>query len=194
MSDLPLESEEDDSCYHIEFFCEDLPSDPTLAELSRLRTAVASTLKLEDVGHAEISIAIVRGSQMRVLNRQYLEHDYDTDVLSFCLEPEESLGFLLGQLIISWDYAEAQAAQLTQATQHSVNVLDELALYLVHGTLHLVGYDDSTPELAAEMRELERRTLRPMGLEPVWLSEDEKAALLPAAIQTPGSLRSERPS
>ena len=57
-----------------------------------------------EIGQAEISVAIVDDPTIRDLNRQYLEHDYETDVISFVLDWNEDTGALLGQLIVSTGY------------------------------------------------------------------------------------------
>lgn len=178
----PDSATEEDSCcsaddgFHIEFFLDDVESTDTggtvLSEhLPRLRKAIEATLSAEQVSQAEISVALVSGPRMRELNRQYLQHDYDTDVLSFCLEQGDEFGFLLGQLIVSVDYARQQADLLSQAAGREVSLLQELALYLVHGTLHLVGYDDQEPVNRQEMRRRELACLEPLGLTPVWLAD-----------------------
>src|SRR5687767_6296951 len=78
-----------------------------------------------------LSIAFVDRATMRRVNRQFLKHDFDTDVLAFPLD-----GDLIGELVISTDYAakEAKARRLP--------VMEEVSRYVVHGILHLAGYDD----------------------------------------------------
>ncbi len=117
---------------------------------------------LSDAGivSAEISIAMVDSSEMRELNCKYLNHDYDTDVLSFVLE--ESDDFLAGQLIISTDYAASKGEELGIPMEH------ELLLYAIHGTLHLIGYDDLDDETAGEMREAEAEYLGRLGIRHFW--------------------------
>lgn len=131
--------------------------DTHVVDYDRLIAAV--TLILKDAGYSagEISLAIVDDAAMHELNRQYLEHDYPTDVLSFVLEEDEQR--LDGQLIVSADYAAREAP----AFGWSLN--DELLLYTIHGTLHLVGYDDLEPELKAAMRERETHYLAQFGLQ-----------------------------
>jgi probable rRNA maturation factor len=158
--------------FHIEFFFDQVDPDfVTAAELEKLRSAILATLERQRVGQAEISVAIVSGDRMRQLNNQYLQHDYDTDVLSFCLEEEEELGFMLGQLVVSLDFARSQIAALAQQGTAQVDLIDELALYLVHGTLHLVGYDDHDDAGRLQMRTAESDVLRTLGIEPVWLAD-----------------------
>ncbi len=163
------EPEEEDSRYHIEFFFDDLePQLLSPGDQRLLRQALVAALQHQGVGHAEISVAVVSGKQMRELNNRYLQHDYDTDILSFCLNTEAESGFLLGQLIVSLDFAQQQARLLSQ---ESAEVLwqHEMALYLVHGALHLLGYADQEPTDRETMRRLERDVLATVGIVPVWL-------------------------
>lgn len=122
----------------------------------RLITAVKQILGDAGYTAGEVSIAIVDDEAMHKLNRQYLQHDYPTDVLSFVLEEDETR--LIGQLIVSADYAAREAPTFGWTTD------DELLLYTVHGALHLVGYDDLEPALKAEMREQETAYLARFGL------------------------------
>jgi probable rRNA maturation factor len=109
------------------------------------------------VGHAQLSIAIVDDATIHELNRRYLEHDYPTDVLSFTLERDNE--HLEGEVIASAETAARSAADYGWSAD------DELLLYVVHGTLHLVGHDDGTPDERAVMRRLERRYLASFGLQ-----------------------------
>lgn len=106
-----------------------------------------------EVGRAEISVAIVDDPAIRKLNQQYLQHDYETDVISFVLDWDESSGSLLGQLIVSTDTAAILANDVGSTMQ------EELLLYVIHGMLHLVGYDDKQPAAAIEMRAAEKEYL-----------------------------------
>lgn len=124
----------------------------------RLITAVREILFDAGYTAGEVSIAIVTDERMHELNRQYLQHDYPTDVLSFVLEAEAE--HLVGQLIVSAEYAASEA------TKFGWNTDDEVLLYTIHGALHLVGYDDQEPELKAEMREQEKVYLAQFGLTP----------------------------
>ena len=124
-----------------------------------LISAVQAIADDHHVKIAEISIAVVDDPTIRVLNRQYLNHDYETDVISFVLDWNEECSRLLGQLIVSTDTATTLAAEIGGTMQ------DELLLYVVHGMLHLVGYDDKQPALAAKMREAEKVYLNRQGVE-----------------------------
>jgi probable rRNA maturation factor len=126
---------------------------------ARLKKAVRGVLESAGIRSAEISIAIVDDARMHALNRQYLAHDYPTDVLSFVLDRDEAAGTLDGEIITSADYAAREAARYGWTAD------DELLLYVIHGCLHLVGHDDQTPEGKAAMRAAEARVLAEFGLD-----------------------------
>lgn len=124
----------------------------------RQRRAIRQILK--DAGHTDavISLAIVDDRTIHDLNRRFLQHDCPTDVISFALS-EGTAGFE-GEIVVSADTAERTARQL------GWNAADELLLYVIHGALHLAGYDDLEPQYAEEMRRQERHYLSLFGLEP----------------------------
>lgn len=124
----------------------------------RLKKAVRAVLEDAGVRSGEISIAVVDDATMHALNRKHLDHDYPTDVLSFLLEHEDE--HLEGEVIVSADYAAREAAIYGWTTD------DELLLYVIHGTLHLVGYDDQEPAAKQQMRNRERHYLQLFGLTP----------------------------
>ncbi len=119
-----------------------------------LRRAVRAVLADEGVSEAEISLAIVDDREIRELHRRYLGEDEPTDVLSFVLDRSENR--LEGEVIASADTARRVAAR------YSNSASDELLLYVIHGTLHLVGYRDDTRRAKSEMRARERRCLAAM--------------------------------
>jgi probable rRNA maturation factor len=124
----------------------------------RLKRAAREVIASAGFKDAEISIAVVDDARMHTLNRQYLRHDYPTDVLSFVLEQDQRS--LEGEIIVSADYAAREAERFNW----SVN--DELLLYVIHGSLHLIGYDDQTPEAKAAMRAKEVEFLGKFNLAP----------------------------
>jgi probable rRNA maturation factor len=126
---------------------------------ARLTAAVGRVLADAGMRSAEISIAIVGDERMHALNREYLEHDYPTDVLSFVLEHDLAAKTIEGQIIASADYAAREAARYGWQTD------DELLLYVIHGCLHLVGHDDHTEEGKQAMRAAEANYLTLFGLE-----------------------------
>jgi probable rRNA maturation factor len=124
-------------------------------DAARLRGAVEAVLAGEEIGEGEISVAVVDDAAIHDLNRRWLEHDEPTDVLSFVLE--ESEGYREGEIIVSADTALARAAEFGWSPE------DELLLYVVHGALHIVGYDDKEPADRERMRERERFFLERLG-------------------------------
>ncbi len=122
----------------------------------------AATMIVSDFGfdQSEISIAFIDDPTIRDLNRQYLNHDYETDVISFVLEESETA--LTGQLLVSTDTAEKMGQQIGVPMEH------EVLLYVIHGTLHLVGFDDTDAESAQKMRAAEADYLSRFGVDHHW--------------------------
>lgn len=120
-----------------------------------LQEVACRTLAEERVASAVISIAVVDNAAIRELNRTYLDHDYETDVLSFLLEsePTDSGPRIEGEVVVSAEMALHSAAEFDWTPG------DELVLYLVHGLLHLTGYDDQNPAARQRMRDRERAIL-----------------------------------
>lgn len=129
-------------------------------DAERLRQGAQAVLEGEGIHTAAVSLAIIDDPAMHQLNREFLEHDYPTDVLSFLLD--SGPGMLEGEVIASADTAAKEAERFNTSTA------DELLLYVIHGTLHLVGFDDTTNESAAEMREREAHYLARFGVEHRW--------------------------
>ncbi len=131
------------------------------------------------IGEAEISVAVVDDPTIHQLNRQYLSHDDPTDVLSFVLE--RSAERLEGEVVVSADTA------CRTAPRFAWSAADELLLYVIHGTLHLVGHDDRTPDDRAAMRARERACLGRFGLEPRYEEhDDDPTPAAPSARPTSG--------
>ena len=100
-------------------------------------------------GRWQLSLYFVGDSKSRDLNREYLKRDVPTDVLAFSMRegPDADDG-LLGDVVISTHRA------LANAERFGTSVEDEIARYIVHGVLHLLGYDDEGKE-KERMRERE---------------------------------------
>ena len=133
------------------------------------------------VGEAEVSVLITDDETVRALNAEYRGLNETTDVLSFSAEhpghwegngdgpsqqPGESEFILppglprpLGEIIVSWPQAQRQAGE------QGVSPMQELAHLVVHGALHLVGYDHVEPEEAALMQARERQALETLSFD-----------------------------
>ncbi len=133
----------------------------------RLRNIIERVLLEERISSADISLALVDDAEIHRINREFLGHDYPTDVISFVLgDPSQALPreHLEGELVVSAETA------IREASAHGWSAADELLLYVVHGLLHLCGYDDLTDEDRPVMRSRERQVLSywqlmPTGLE-----------------------------
>jgi probable rRNA maturation factor len=122
-----------------------------------LRDLVRRVLAGEGIEHAEMSIALVDDAAIHALNRRHLGHDWPTDVISFPLSgPGETT--LSGELVVSAEMAAATASRA------GADPRDELALYVVHGLLHLCGYDDQSAQDRARIRRREGEILAREGL------------------------------
>ncbi len=133
------------------------PQELVPIDRDRMREIVRTVLQEEGSSQAEISVAFVDNRTIQQLNKRYLNHDGPTDILSFPLSnPGDKR--LAGELIIG-----AEVAQ-TEANNRGYEVETELALYVIHGLLHLCGYDDKSAADAQKMRERERYYLRLFGL------------------------------
>jgi len=128
-------------------------------DMDRMRSVIRLILEDADFPAATLSIAIVDDPTIHRLNRQYLQHDWPTDVLSFPLE--QRAGYLEGEVVVSAETAEKVAEQVPWTGP------EELLLYVIHGTLHLVGYRDKSPEEVAKMRAAELVYLERAGVEVV---------------------------
>lgn len=123
-----------------------------------LRRVARLALAAEGVRAAELSIVITDDEAVRQLNRAYAGEDEATDVLSFSLQEGEAFpspdGLLrLGEVVISLPTARRQAEAACRP------LLEEVAHLLVHGILHLLGYDHALPQEEERMRERERTIL-----------------------------------
>src|SRR4051794_40043007 len=123
----------------------------------RMREIVRTLLAGEDIADYEISLAFVDNPTIHTLNKRYLDHDEPTDVLSFPLS-DAGARKLSGELVLGAEVARERAAEMGHAEDA------ELALYVIHGLLHLCGYDDKSPVAERAMRDRERHYLRQLGL------------------------------
>lgn len=130
-----------------------------------LQRVVEQTLTIQDFdSEVELSLVITGEEMVRKLNQQYRGLDEPTDVLSFALlesKPGDGTLFItppdgvlhLGEVVISYPQAARQAEENGQRVEH------ELALLIVHGILHLLGYEHDDPDREREMRALEEKVL-----------------------------------
>jgi probable rRNA maturation factor len=118
----------------------------------RIRRAVRTIVTDAHFADAQISVTVVDDPMIAKLHQQYLHDPDPTDVLSFLLE--QSAQVLEGEVIASAEMARACAPK------YACTPAEELLRYVIHGTLHLVGYDDTTPRKRAVMKRKEEQYLR----------------------------------
>ena len=131
------------------------PQELVKLDRPRLREIVRQVMAEEDIKGYEISLAFVDNPTIHGINKRFLEHDEPTDVITF---PYSSGKVLVGELVIGVEVALEQA----RVGGHEVDA--ELALYVIHGLLHLVGYDDKDAHDRKQMRVRERYHLNGLGL------------------------------
>ena len=122
------------------------------ADLKKIAAAIMTGL---DKGEAEVSVALVGDQEMRPLNAKYRKKNRTTDVLSFPADPSMPLrSALLGDVIISVEQARRQAKE------RKIPLKIEMVTLLIHGILHLLGYDhESSRRQAKIMADLEQKLL-----------------------------------
>ena len=136
----------------------ELTNEQSALAIDQARLHQAARLILIDHGAPEsrLSIAVVDDPTIHQLNRQFLQHDYPTDVLSFTLEQNQEV--LEGEVVVSAETA------MTRSTEFGWSPEEELLLYVIHGVLHLVGFEDKESAQRQKMRDAEARYLDRLGV------------------------------
>ena len=136
------------------------PFSESLSE-ERLAAVARRVLEAERAPACELSIAITDDETVRSLNREYAGEDAVTDVLSFSqregeefVAPPEGVP-PLGEVVIAYPQALRQAQDRQAQSARGWSIEREIERLLVHGVLHLLGYDHAEPEEARRMRERE---------------------------------------
>ena len=111
----------------------------------RMRRVIENVLCGEGIDEATVGVVLVDDARIHAMNKEFLQHDYPTDIITFSLEDDG----IDGEMYISIDTARRQAAE------YDVSLTNELMRLAAHGTLHLAGYDDASTEERAQMSALE---------------------------------------
>lgn len=113
---------------------------------SEIVSLVRFVLKGEKSLQKNINIVLVDDEYIRQLNKQYLNHNWTTDVISFPLNDDDKIE---GEIYINLEQAKRQAKEF------KVKISEELNRLIIHGTLHLIGYSDTSKRTKKEMSLLE---------------------------------------
>ncbi|WP_108396795.1 rRNA maturation RNase YbeY [Devosia submarina] len=134
------------------------PSDlDAVAEQAVLAALEGSKAKLK--GAAELSILLTNDAEQQELNREWRGKDSSTNVLSFPqIEPFGAVSGILGDITLARETLEQEAAE------QGVSFTDHFRHLVVHGFLHILGYDHLTDEEALEMEGLETQILAKLGV------------------------------
>jgi rRNA maturation RNase YbeY len=122
----------------------------------KLKTIARKVLELLEQTEAELSLALVGNAEIRKLNARYRRKDYPTDVLSFPTDDRlRAATRLLGDVVISVEKAKQQARERGRSLD------EEMASLVIHGVVHLLGYDhERSAREARLMSRLEKKIYR----------------------------------
>ena len=129
----------------IEFFNEDIDYTPPTPHA--LKTWIQQVVSLEQYQLGDLNYIFCSDPYLLEINRKYLDHDYHTDIITFDLSENDDQ--IAGDIFISVDRIR-ENAQSFQVEEHQ-----ELQRVMVHGVLHLMGYDDKDADQKLEMRKKE---------------------------------------
>ena len=119
----------------------------------KIRELIAFVERAEGVGIAEVDLAVVGRREIAELNVRYLGHAGATDVLSFDMSGESGAEGISAQIVVCGEVVAEQARLWGNGVQR------EMLLYVVHGLLHLMGYEDRSVRGAARMHAREEKLL-----------------------------------
>ena len=132
---------------------------------AQLRRTIRHVLTAEGATLVHLSVVLAGHEMVRRLNREYLDHDYNTDVLSFSLRdgstpesPDADDDGIEGEVYVDLDTAAERHEEFETSFER------EAHRYLIHGVLHLVGYDDATESGQVTMRQKEDQYLDAVDL------------------------------
>lgn len=133
------------------------PQEIVALEYAQLKDCARAVLAGEGVKESKISLAFVDDATIAGLNKRFLNHEGPTDVITFPLSGRGA-SKLEGEVVMGVEVAKREAEE----RGHDVNT--ELCLYVIHGVLHLCGYEDGSRKGATEMRRKERDYLLRLNL------------------------------
>jgi len=123
-----------------------------------VRSVVQAVFTHEQAGDPNVSVAIVNDATIREVNREHLDHDWATDSIAFSYADDPAPDGVDGEVVVSGETASREAAARGLDPRH------ELLLYVAHGTLHLLGWDDDTPARRLRMNARAAQILESLGI------------------------------
>lgn len=124
----------------------------TLSKKTVVKSFIELLFKGEKVGLEQLSYVFCSDEYLLDINKQFLKHDFYTDIITFGLSAKGEA--VTGEIYISIDRVKENAKN------HNVNYSEELLRVIFHGALHLCGYKDKTKREITIMREKEEHYLR----------------------------------
>ncbi len=123
-------------------------------DTSYLRRIIRSLFKdILECTHWELGVYLVGGVEMTALNEAYLQHQGTTDVITFDYSDSSQSRQIAGEIFVCIDEA------VVQSQRYRTSWSSEVVRYVVHGVLHLRGYDDQTVRARRRMKQEENRVL-----------------------------------
>ena len=138
-------------------------------DLPLVRSLIDAILLGEQREAGSLNVVLTHNQVVRTLNEKWLDHKFDTDVLSFALGDSDRIE---GEVYVSLDFAQEHCVRF------GATFLQETCRYVAHGILHLIGYRDTTSAELEEMRHLEDTYLKECGILP---------SIAPDSLRTSGA-------
>ena len=126
--------------------------------------AASTVIHQLDIARGMITIVLTHSDELRRMNRDYAGEDHATDVLSFPsgeIDPANGIQYL-GDIMIAVPIAQKQAEEKGH------QLVEELSLLAIHGTLHLLGYDHAEPEDRIRMWTQQAKALESLGIQDIF--------------------------
>lgn len=120
----------------------------------KLRKILEKVITEENKIPGDLNVIITNDEKLKSINVQFLEHDYYTDVITF--------NYNSGKVVNGEVYISADTVKIN-SQNYMVSLNNELSRVIIHGTLHLTGYDDKTEADKAIMRRMEDKWLNILG-------------------------------
>jgi len=136
-------------------------------DLDKLRKLVKNLCAIFHLKNAVVEVSIVENEEIKKINKKFLNLNQTTDCISFDLSEDDSKTPKLFTVIVNAQKALKEA----KARKHTTQA--EIALYITHGILHNLGFDDSTSQQAQKMHQTENEILQQLGYGSVYNNDTE---------------------